>query len=222
MYLFIKFIRLHQENIKEVRGLTERLQGLDKLMFDSKNLVQDQSVHATSFQQNQTNANKLNDPTIFPNLCESHSSQLQSMLDNHRKLRDIRRRISKAKEELGANLVQRLKYVIHLENRMSELDSKLLFYNRSLRRVQRHLVVIEQIHNAPEMYVHAVTEVIRRRTFSNAFLKVSSEQTYEEILLQSIFLLRSGLLNWQLVCWLSTRTRLRDVNRSRPCLKVIS
>lgn len=98
------------------------------------------------------------------------------MLDNHRKLRDIRRRISKAKEELGANLVQRLKYVIHLENRMSELDSKLLFYNRSLRRVQRHLVVIEQIHNAPEMYVHAVTEVIRRRTFSNAFLKVGSEE----------------------------------------------
>lgn len=133
-------------------------------------------MHATSFQLNQTNANKLGDPTIFPNLCESHSSQLQSMLDNHRKLRDIRRRISKAKEELGANLVQRLKYVIHLENRMSELDSKLLFYNRSLRRVQRHLVVIEQIHNAPEMYVHAVTEVIRRRTFSNAFLKVGSEE----------------------------------------------
>lgn len=56
---------------------------------------------------------------------------------------------------------------------MSDLDNKLLFYHRCLRRVQRHLVIIEQIHRAPSIYVSAITEVVRRKTFSSAFLRVS-------------------------------------------------
>lgn len=103
------------------------------------------------------------------------------MLENHTEIRDIRRRITNAKEELSENLVARLNFVIHQENKMCELDAKLLFYNRSLQRVQRHLAVIEQIHKAPEMYVHAVHEVLRRKQFSSIFLKVTAHHIHSFI-----------------------------------------
>lgn len=56
---------------------------------------------------------------------------------------------------------------------MFELDNKFLFHHQSLRRLEKHLGVIEQIHQAPSIYVNAVNEVVRRRIFSNAFLLVS-------------------------------------------------
>lgn len=95
------------------------------------------------------------------------------MLTNHNKLLDIEKRIMKAKEELGDNLIKRLKYVVHIQNSISDLDSKLLFHHRCFRRLRHHLVIIEQIHHAPSMYVTAVTEVVRRKIFSNHFLTVS-------------------------------------------------
>lgn len=139
-------------------------------MYDARNIVQEQQELAQSMQHNQSRASHLNDTSILPDLCVSHSQQLRVMLRNHKNLRDIHRRISKAKEELAENLLQRLQYIVCIENRMSELDNKLLFYHRCLRRLQRHLIIIEQIHNAPSIYVTAITEVVRRRKFSSAFL----------------------------------------------------
>lgn len=162
-----------REDMKEIKGLEERLRGLENLMFDAKKIVQEQSDLAQSFQQNQARAANLGDQSILPDLCASHRSQLSLMLKNHKKLRDIRMRCGKAKDELGKNLYQRLKFVIHVENRMYEIDSKLLFYHTCLRRLQKHLGIIEQIHQAPCVYVQAVTEVTRRRIFSSAYLLVT-------------------------------------------------
>lgn len=163
-----------REDMKEIKGLEERLRGLENLMFDARKIVQEQNDLAQSFQQNQARAANLGDQSILPDLCASHRSQLIVMLKNHKKLRDIRVRCGKAKDELGKNLYQRLKFVIHIENRMYEIDSKLLFYHTCLRRLQKHLGIIEQIHQAPCVYVQAVTEVVRRRIFSTAFLMVTS------------------------------------------------
>lgn len=163
-----------QENMKEIKGLSPRLTGLDRLIKQASDKVQEQHDLANAFHQNQLRARSIADPSIFPDLCESHSRQLNVMLKNQNELRDIHRRIFKAKEELSNNLEQRLKYIVHLENRMSELDTRLLFYSRCLRRVHRHLLVIEQIHTAPKMYVQAMAEVVRRRTFSEYFAKVSN------------------------------------------------
>lgn len=162
-----------REDIKEIKGLEERLRGLESLMYDARKIVQEQNDLAQSFQQNQARAANLGDQSILPDLCASHRSQLIVMLKNHKKLRDIRVRCGKAKDELGKNLYQRLKFVIHFENRMYEIDSKLLFYHTCLRRLQKHLGIIEQIHQAPCVYVQAVTEVVRRRIFSTAFLMVT-------------------------------------------------
>lgn len=161
--------------MKEIKGLEDRLQGLEKLMFDAKKIVQEQYELATAFHQNQTRAANIGDTSILPDLCVSHKGQLMVMLQNHKRLFDIRRRCSKAKDELSANLFQRLKFIIQIENRMWQIDSRLLFYHNCLKRLQKHLNIIEQIHQAPTVYVTAVNEVVRRKEFSDAFLSVSFE-----------------------------------------------
>lgn len=162
-----------REDMKEIKGLEERLRGLENLMFDARKVVQEQNDLSQAFQQNQARAANLGDQSILPDLCASHRNQLIVMQKNHKRLRDIRVRCGKAKDELGKNLYQRLKFVIHVENRMYDIDSKLLFYHTCLRRLQKHLGIIEQIHQAPCVYVQAVTEVVRRRIFSTAFLMVN-------------------------------------------------
>uniref|UniRef100_A0A336K3N1 RB1-inducible coiled-coil protein 1 n=1 Tax=Culicoides sonorensis TaxID=179676 RepID=A0A336K3N1_CULSO len=163
-----------REDMKEIKGLEDRLQGLEQLMFDAKKIVQEQSELSTAFQQNQKRAANIGDTSILPDLCASHKGQLMVMLKNHKKLFDIRRRCSKAKDELGANLFQRLRFIITIENRMWQIDSRLLFYHNCLKRLQKHLNIIEQIHQAPTVYVTAVNEAVRRKEFSDAFLTWAS------------------------------------------------
>lgn len=160
-------------DMKEIKGLEERLQGLEGLKRDASKLLAEQSDIAQALLANQQSASRAGDASILPDLCAPHRSQFQQMLKNHKKLRDIRVRCARAKDELCKNLLQRLKFVIHIENKMCEIDCKLLFYHRCLRRLQKHLGIIEQIHQAPCVYVQAVTEVVRRRIFSTAFLMVT-------------------------------------------------
>ncbi|KAJ1525712.1 hypothetical protein ONE63_008923 [Megalurothrips usitatus] len=162
-------------DMKEIKGLEERLCGLEQLMFESKRIVQEQSDLATAFQQNQVRANNLGDASILPDLCASHRRQLHVMSQNHIRLRDIRKRCNRAKEELSVNLYHRLRWIMYVENRMCDVASKLMIYHENLKRLRRHLEVVRQIQMAPQMYVCAVGEVVRRRTFSQAFLAWAGE-----------------------------------------------
>lgn len=163
----IKFAE--QSEVKEIRGLGERLCKLEEFKYKIKDFVKDQRELSTAFQQNQARAINLRDNSILPDLCKSHRSQLVVMQQNHKKIRDHRHCISKAKDELGHNLNTRLKRIVYIENAMSEFDNRLLFYHRCLRRAERHIHIIDQIHQAPSMYVAAVTEVMRRKIFSTEF-----------------------------------------------------
>ncbi|XP_062546074.1 RB1-inducible coiled-coil protein 1 isoform X2 [Armigeres subalbatus] len=166
----------HREDLKEIKGLEQRLYDLERKMFEANKLVQDQNELAQSFQQNQNRASTLGDTSILPDLCASHRSQLVVMLNNQKSLHEIRRQCTRSKDELGRNLCLRLKYfIIPVETKVSEIDNNLLFYHTSLKRLQKHLEIIEQIHMAPSMYVIAVTEVVRRRMFSNSFLRWASD-----------------------------------------------
>lgn len=169
-----------REDMKEIKGLEERLQGLESLKRDAKKLVAEQNDLSQALQMNQNSASRGGDASILPDLCAPHRNQFTQMMKNHKKLREIRSRCGKAKDELCKNLFQRLKFVIHIENKMCEIDSKLLFYHRCLRRLQKHLSIIEQIHQAPCVYVQAVTEVVRRRIFSTAFLMVCNLERNEK------------------------------------------
>uniref|UniRef100_A0A182Q3V8 RB1-inducible coiled-coil protein 1 n=1 Tax=Anopheles farauti TaxID=69004 RepID=A0A182Q3V8_9DIPT len=161
--------------VKVVKGLEERLAGLDKLLADAKKLLRDQNELAQSIQMNQDRANKIGDMSILPDLCAMHQNTLRLMQTNHVKLLEYRRRCTVAKEELGQNLTKRLKYITNMETRVHELDSFLSLYNTSLQRLQKHLSIIEQIQMVPRIYVSAVTEVVRRRMFSSAFLRWASD-----------------------------------------------
>lgn len=117
--------------------------------------------------------NILGDTSILPDLCASHRRQLLVMLSNHEHLLDIRDRCTRAKEELCRNLHVRLRWVMFVENMMSDVGNRLMICYEKLKRLRRHLDVIQQIHLSPQMYISAVGEVVRRRTFSQAFLLVS-------------------------------------------------
>ncbi|XP_032454955.1 RB1-inducible coiled-coil protein 1 isoform X8 [Nasonia vitripennis] len=164
----------NMQDMKEIKGLGERLFALEQLMAQTKKLVHDQSELAQGFQQNKTRVSNLNDDSVLPDLCDSHRRQLVVMLQNHTQLRDIRRRCTKAKEELSVNIHRRLKWIMYVENKMMEVDGKLVMYHESLRRLRRQLEILRQIHLAPQMYVSAISEVVRRRTFSQAFLMWAS------------------------------------------------
>lgn len=172
-----KAVELSQrEDMKEIKGLERRLCDLERKMFEARKLVQDQNELAQSFQQNQNRASTLGDTSILPDLCASHRSQLVVMLKNQKELNEIRRQCSKSKDELGNNLFLRLsRFIIPVETKVYEIDNSLLFYHTCLKRLQKHLGIIEQIHMAPSMYVSAVTEVVRRRMFSSSFLRWASD-----------------------------------------------
>ncbi|XP_064486648.1 RB1-inducible coiled-coil protein 1-like isoform X1 [Ornithodoros turicata] len=158
-------------NMKEIKGLEERLFGLEDLMHKAQRLVQDQQELAQAFLQNQSRASHLKDPSIFPDLCSSHAKQLQIMVDNHRQLRDIQRRCAAAKDELSTNLKTRLRWIIYVETSISEVSRKLVFNHENMKRLHRYLELCRQIHMAPGIYVRAVVEVVRRRSFSVVFLE---------------------------------------------------
>lgn len=63
-----EFISIFQENIREVRGLTQRLEQLDELIQSAKKTVQEQKELSTAFQQNQSRASNLGDASILPDL----------------------------------------------------------------------------------------------------------------------------------------------------------
>lgn len=160
----------NNQSMKEIKGLGERLYALEELMTQAKRLVREQGELAQGFAQNQNRANNLGDASVLPDLCMSHRRQLMVMLKNHNHLREIRKKCTRAKEELSINIYHRLKWIMYVEQKILEVDGKLVIYTESLRRLRRHMEVLQQIHLAPEMYMNAIAEVVRRRTFSQAFM----------------------------------------------------
>uniref|UniRef100_A0A182P687 RB1-inducible coiled-coil protein 1 n=1 Tax=Anopheles epiroticus TaxID=199890 RepID=A0A182P687_9DIPT len=165
--------------IKVVKGLEERLRGLDELLATAKKLLQDQNGLAEAIVKNQESANRLGDMSILPDLCSMHQNTLKIMKKNHADLVEYRRRCTVAKDELGLNLTKRIKYIINVETRVHELDSTLHLYHTSLQRLQKHLSIIEQIHMVPCIYwasdlacrlmaIHN-EEVVRRQEFASLF-----------------------------------------------------
>uniref|UniRef100_A0A182KD57 RB1-inducible coiled-coil protein 1 n=1 Tax=Anopheles christyi TaxID=43041 RepID=A0A182KD57_9DIPT len=161
--------------IKVVKGLEERLRGLDELLASAKKLLQDQNALAEGIVKNHERANKIGDVSVLPDLCAMHQNTMRLMKNNHAELLEYKRRCTVAKDELGLNLTKRIKYIMNVETRVHELDSTLQLYHTSLQRLQKHLSIIEQIHMVPCIYVSAVTEVVRRRMFSSAFLRWASD-----------------------------------------------
>lgn len=161
----------NNNQMKEIRGLGDRLSGLEQLLLDAKKKVTEQQDLAAAFLQNQARASGLRDNSILPDLCASHRQQLLVMMRNHQHILSIRKRCAKAKEELSVNLYTRLKWVMFIQRQMAENGQQLVLYHEELRRLSRRLEVMEQLHLAPSIYLATVVEVVRRRSFSQQYLK---------------------------------------------------
>lgn len=86
-------------------------------------------------------------------------------------LKDIARRCATAKDELSENLKVRLNFITRNECQIAELSLTLSAYERRISSLARDMSKVEQIHSAPQVYARSVAEVVRRKQFSNLFLK---------------------------------------------------
>ncbi|KZS15636.1 RB1-inducible coiled-coil protein [Daphnia magna] len=157
--------------MKEIGGLGERLYGLEQLLIEARKKVQEQGDIAQALLQNQQRARNFNDASVLPELCTSHRHQLKVMLKNDEKLRDIRSRCSRAKEELSTNLHSRLRWMMFVQRQLSEVHERLNLQNENLRRLRRHFDLLRQLHQAPSIYLRSMVEIVRRKHFSTKFIE---------------------------------------------------
>jgi len=78
---------LDKTNMKEIKGLDERLAGLQQILQNVKTLTQSQADMSQGFQYNQTRAKNVGDTSVLPDLCASHQKQLMMLTKNHSHLR---------------------------------------------------------------------------------------------------------------------------------------
>lgn len=163
------------KSMRSIGGLTTRFSGLEALLRELQTCVREQYDLAQAFQQNSNRASNLGDASILPDLCASHKRQLVVIHKNHMKIRDIRRRMVSAKKELIKNIYIRLKWVHTVESEISSVSERTSMYVASLKALKFQLSILEQMHAIPQLYLTAVAEVVRRRTFSQAFLLWASD-----------------------------------------------
>jgi len=75
--------------MKEIKGLDERLAGLQQILQNVKTLTQSQADMSQGFQYNQARAKNIGDPSVLPDLCASHQKQLMMLTKNHSHLRFV-------------------------------------------------------------------------------------------------------------------------------------
>lgn len=173
LYNILEYANMH--GLKHIKGIEERLYGLDQLLNDVKKLERDQRDQAASLIQCRERLNTACDPSVLPTLVQSHWCQLRKLLKGHQTLIDIRRRIAKSKDELSHILKARLEAVLMIENSMSVQDAHAMLSFQCFNRLARYFGIVAQLHRAPNVFVRAVREVARRRTFSQAHLKWATD-----------------------------------------------
>ncbi|KAJ0181720.1 hypothetical protein K1T71_002442 [Dendrolimus kikuchii] len=165
----------NMRGLKQIKGIEDRLYGLDQLLNEVKRLERDQHDQAASLIQYRTRLNSACDPSVLPTLVQSHCCQLKKLLKGCESLVDIRQRIAKSKVELSHILKARLEAVLMIENSMSVQDAHAMLSFQCFNRLSRYFAIVAQLHSAPEVFVRAVHEVARRRAFSHAHLQWATD-----------------------------------------------
>lgn len=97
--------------MREIEGLTKRLQDLNNFLEMSKKFLTSQNDIVDSVKANYERASKLKDESILQDLCKGHEKQLELFKSNHAQMIEITRKISKAKLELIRVIHSRLNWV---------------------------------------------------------------------------------------------------------------
>ncbi|KAG8516682.1 RB1-inducible coiled-coil protein 1, partial [Galemys pyrenaicus] len=171
--------KLDNQNMKAIKGLEDRLYALDQMIASCSRLVNEQKELAQGFLANQMRAENLKDASVLPDLCLSHANQLMIMLQNHRKLLDIKQKCTTAKQELANNLHVRLKWccfvMLHADQDGEKLQALLRLVIELLERVK----IVEALSTVPQMYCLAVVEVVRRKMFIKHYRETQKPRKFD-------------------------------------------
>ncbi|XP_013181334.1 PREDICTED: RB1-inducible coiled-coil protein 1 isoform X1 [Papilio xuthus] len=173
LYHILEYANMH--GLKQIKGIEDRLYGLDQLLSEVKKIERDQHDQAASLIQYRDRLNTACDPSVLPTLVQSHCCQLEKLLSGHQVLLDIRRRIANSKDELSHILKARLEAVLMIENSMSVQDAHAMLSFQCFNRLARYFGIVAQLHQAPAVFVRAAHEVARRRAFSTSHLKWATD-----------------------------------------------
>ena len=61
---------------------------------------------------------------------------------------------------------------MNIQEQAAEIQTLLRMHGDYLKRIRQHIEIIHQLHTTPKNYMAAVSEVVRRRSYSQAFLMV--------------------------------------------------
>jgi len=159
--------------MREIEGLTKRLQDLNNFLEMSKKFLAGQQDIVESFNANYERAAKLKDDSILKDLCAGHEMQLEVFKSNHDQMIEITRKISKAKLELIRVVHSRLNWVMQIQKQLADHDFQLQVYFKQLKRIGARVKLIDMIKRAPGIYLCSVREIVRRQGFSKVYKNVS-------------------------------------------------
>jgi RB1-inducible coiled-coil protein 1 len=171
-------------NLKEIKQIHERLHIRKQLMHQMTKLLQNQAKIVQNFINDYNRIFEIKDKGSKTGICLLHHAWLLLMLRNHTQLRYIWRRCIKDKDKMAVSIQLRLRWMTKTQIKIVENNAKIIKYKENLNRLYNELEILRQIHSTPEMYISAVTEVVRRRNFSQQFFTWTSKLVSE---MQSLY-----------------------------------
>ncbi|KAL1458040.1 hypothetical protein WDU94_008215, partial [Cyamophila willieti] len=165
-----EYIKIAESNYRDVKVIETKLEHLEKVLHESKRIVQDQISQAQTFNSNKTSAIKERDDSILRELCTFHREWLLVMESNHSQLCSNLKTCASYKTDLCAYLQTRLQWVRKMFSDMRDTNEYVFLYYESIKKLRAHYEFLLSLRSTPSMYVNAVAEVVRRRAFSQAYL----------------------------------------------------
>ncbi|GIX73382.1 RB1-inducible coiled-coil protein 1 [Caerostris extrusa] len=164
----------NRPDIKEVKGIGERLANLNTLIEDFDKLCNDQIELMKRF----FNADRMGyarDPNVLPDICNTYQTHLGFMLQHHQRLIHILEKCTRAKQELSLNINKRIQYISCIESSISKMQTKIHNFVKYMKSVTNQIDCLQQVHMAPQRYLKMCAEVCRRKEFSARYMKWATE-----------------------------------------------
>ncbi|GAB1600083.1 RB1-inducible coiled-coil protein 1-like isoform X1 [Argonauta hians] len=163
----LKFI--DRPDMKEVKGLENRLYQLDHLVTTTRGIMDKQTKFFQKFSSQIETTNRM-DCECLSEYWKNHKKDLMDLSEGHCHIKHFRKRCCKAKEELSKNLHVRLQWVMYVEQLIMEKERKINIESEKIKRQRKHLKILQQVHDSAKMYINALVEIIRRKNYSTQFL----------------------------------------------------
>ena len=58
-----------------------------------------------------------------------------------------------------------------VQRQLNEVHERLNLQNENLRRLRRHFDLLRQLHQAPNIYLRSMVEIVRRKHFAAKFIE---------------------------------------------------